>query len=1108
VIQNTPVTSTSALVRRLSIEPDEATIFAWGAATFFLIGWGAVSLTNVSDTLFLKRIGVDLLPAVFLVSSLLLVVTTFMAARLAARTPLLPLLRRTFLVLAAALLPLWLLVLADVRSAFVLLILAAKQFESIALLVFWATIGGQVHGRQAKRLYAPIVAGGTLGEMLGSFASGSVGHLFGVAALVPVAAGCFALAGVLSVPLGSRQAVRLVPAPKVAAGGGPRRPLHMLRPLWSESRLFRLLVVSALLSGVLGPMLYFQFSYVADLATQGSDPEQRLLHLYAQFRGYLNAGVLVLQLVGTSWLFRQIGVPLASTLSPLVYALGFLGLGLHLGLPAAVAAMAGANLQDHAIYDPAQKILVTLFPERVRPAATALIEGPVRRFGGALGNVVVLCTLALAAPLTVAYVGIPVAAGWLAVAIALWRVYPTVLLEVARAPRRAADRMVPLPAPIDRATLRVLESSLMDADPHRCRAACALVVEAPARRAVAALAHATRWAPDTTRPLLVAALHRALERAGRRLQAPEAAGQIEALLADRDRLAALERAHLLQAYAHLVPTLRPGSHAAGVLRRLLDDPAECVRVAATARLYDAGVQPAGTADIDALLAAAMLSDDGAVRHIALEELRVRLLAANGAESAPAALWEFRIAQLAAMLDTPEDRARAAEVLADLAARHGRRVAESADLVVPHAADPDPRVRAAVLRFAGYAQLEQQVPWIVGRLGADDEDEAAAAQEALRALGPTALAALLDALHFGKRAVRDAVLPILRDIHVDDARLRTLIDCEVDTIRRLLIRLHGLSAGPVSELVLQRIRERVDESVLATLHLLATLLHEERLATVGRQLMRFRSGRGRAVLIEALEALLPPAESARLMPLLDEGRGRAASAANALGRGLPSFDEALRETVADHDRLTLDFLAGAIDPRTAAGMDAPRAAQPAALAPGRQLGDDGEQRDATQEGRMLSRVEIVLHLRALDMFSSLTTRELNDLAEVVREEIHQPGSRIVSEGEFGDCMYLIVTGEVCVTRSQRVIARLGTGEFFGEMSLFDGERRSATVAATTRVHLLRLQRYDLFRLIDEQPALAIALCQTLSRRVRDLIEGSAQAEPGTTVSGPSPRQRNP
>jgi CRP-like cAMP-binding protein len=56
-----------------------------------------------------------------------------------------------------------------------------------------------------------------------------------------------------------------------------------------------------------------------------------------------------------------------------------------------------------------------------------------------------------------------------------------------------------------------------------------------------------------------------------------------------------------------------------------------------------------------------------------------------------------------------------------------------------------------------------------------------------------------------------------------------------------------------------------------------------------------------------------------------------------------------------------------------------------------------------------------------------------------------------------------------------------------MSLFDGETRSATTRAETAVRVMRLDREDLLHVMEEHPGIAIAVCQTLSRRVRDLIE---------------------
>jgi hypothetical protein len=1063
------------VARAAGIEPGEGRIFVWAVATFFLVHSASVSLANASDTFFLKRIGVNLLPVAFLISSLLLVVTTSAMVRLATRRAQMPLLTRTLFGLALALVPLWLLALADVRSVFILLVLVSKQVEAIALLVFWVAVGGLLHSRQAKRLYAPIVAGGTVGDILGSFASASIGRSLGIAALLPTASVALAVAALLAMRARSLPPARLAPLQTRRATDVPSA-IALLVPLWQESRLFRILAVSALLCGALGPMLYFQFSYAADRATQGADAELQLLSLYAAFRGWLNVAVLALQLLGTARLYRRIGVPLAAALSPLIYLLGFFGVSLQLGLRAAVASMAAATVQDHAVYDPAQQVLVTLFPERQRPAATTLISGPVPRAGAVLGNLLVLAVLAVGTAAWVGLVGIPLAGLWAAAALTLWRIYPTLLLEMASIRRLYVEEGLALPELVDPATQRVLAASLVDPNPQRVRAACTLVVEGPPGPAAAALAHATARAPAATRPLLLAALHRLLDRNGdTRPSVADSARELEALFDDPQSSDAAERADLVEAYARLVPDLAPGSHSAQVLARLMHDPHAPVRLAATARLSCAGALDLGKDELDAMLATALAGDDEATRHVALDELRAVLLRTGTDDGGDGERWAARLALLEARLADPRDRVRAVEIFADLAAQRGGQMGTHAERVLAYAGDPDPSVRSAVLRFVGQARLQPRIGWVVARLASDDEGEAAAAADALRALGPAAIHTLLDTLHRGKRAARQAVLPILRDLHVDATTLRTLIDGEIATIQRTRLLLHGLARGRVSSLVVQRLRERVDENAHSALLLLATLENEDRLAVLGRLLARSPHGRSRDVLLEAVEALLPPEQRLRLMPLLDDVDGRAAvAAAHGLGRALPSYDDALGEAMAGSDALTTSFLAATLAADRVAG--------------GAAMGDTGAHHDGAEEdGQVLNRVEIVLHLRGLDLFARLTTRQLSEIAAVVHEEVHTPGTAIVREGEFGDCMYLILSGEVVITREGQYTITTKAGELFGEMSLFDGETRLATVTAARRTRLLRLDRHALFELMDEEPAIAIGICQTLSRHVRDSIQ---------------------
>src|SRR5262249_29904391 len=191
-------------------------------------------------------------------------------------------------------------------------------------------------------------------------------------------------------------------------------------------------------------------------------------------------------------------------------------------------------------------------------------------------------------PAAVGFAALPIAAVWLAIAIALWRIYPTLLLEVVATNSKRAVAALSLSELVDPSTVRVLAASLVDADLRRCRAACALVVEAPRSRAVAALARAIAHAPAANRPLLIETRHGLLERTPHsRAPAHEAAQHLEPLLTDPGPLTPVERAHLVESYARLVPSLRPGRHGTEVLTKLLNDPAPAVRLAALVQLHEA-----------------------------------------------------------------------------------------------------------------------------------------------------------------------------------------------------------------------------------------------------------------------------------------------------------------------------------------------------------------------------------------------------------------------------------------------------------------------------------------------------------------------------------------
>ena len=104
-------------------------------------------------------------------------------------------------------------------------------------------------------------------------------------------------------------------------------------------------------------------------------------------------------------------------------------------------------------------------------------------------------------------------------------------------------------------------------------------------------------------------------------------------------------------------------------------------------------------------------------------------------------------------------------------------------------------------------------------------------------------------------------------------------------------------------------------------------------------------------------------------------------------------------------------------------------------------------------------------------------------------VYRNGDAIVRQGELGDCMYVVQSGEVEVVQAtpggEHRLAILGTGNFFGEMAVFEKEVRSATVRAHGEARALKVDKRTLLRRIKEDPLLAVNLLQTMSQRIRDL-----------------------
>ena len=130
--------------------------------------------------------------------------------------------------------------------------------------------------------------------------------------------------------------------------------------------------------------------------------------------------------------------------------------------------------------------------------------------------------------------------------------------------------------------------------------------------------------------------------------------------------------------------------------------------------------------------------------------------------------------------------------------------------------------------------------------------------------------------------------------------------------------------------------------------------------------------------------------------------------------------------------------------------------------------------------------------AIPLFADLTPGERDDLARLLQPRRFEAHHAVFWIGEPGDEFFIIESGQVVICYpdehgEEKTLAVLGPGHFFGELSLLDGGRRTATARAQTESRLLSLGREAFQEFIKKHPGSAIHILSTIGRRQRDSLD---------------------
>ncbi len=132
------------------------------------------------------------------------------------------------------------------------------------------------------------------------------------------------------------------------------------------------------------------------------------------------------------------------------------------------------------------------------------------------------------------------------------------------------------------------------------------------------------------------------------------------------------------------------------------------------------------------------------------------------------------------------------------------------------------------------------------------------------------------------------------------------------------------------------------------------------------------------------------------------------------------------------------------------------------------------------------IEKILFLKNVDIFSETIPESLLNVASIANEYSVTKGEKIFAEGDPSVYLYLVVTGEIRITREEREIFLAVANESFGLVGLAEERRRATSAIALSDSTLLRIGHSDLFDLMEDYPTITRGVLRSISNVLRKLL----------------------
>ncbi len=1066
----------------LNLYEEETALFLWVALLLFVIHVGNILFTNTAETAFLKRYGVQYLPIMYMINA---VVTFFIMGVLTgimARMPDSRLL--SYMLVGSGT------VVGVLRFAIPLgwdllypvLFLLKSQLEVLLALVFWNMANDLFNTRQSKRIFPLISAGGVIGAILGSFATSPLAKLITLDNLLLAYFVLSLVAAAVVHRMGHLYPTLLVRDQAAEKKGKGKLRTNIVQefrkilPLMKESTLIQVLIALSLMANIVITIINYQFNFAVNqnYATEGG-----MIRFFAVFRGFLNSiSLVILLFVGK--LYGKWGIPVALMIHPFNYVIAFLALLFRFDIYSAMYARISTNVFRTAINTPAMAILMGLFHPSQRAVVRPFLRGTVVRIGTLVGSGLILFLGDLFHPRYLSIIALVCMGVWLAYDFILKRHYSRILLDL------ISKNMIDLKSLAPGEAVRIFRDKKMQAK---------LLESFLNSRGKDCL-----WY-------------------GKLLRDQDVPGFDDAVLTvlkredDRTRVGLLE---FLSA--------RSGKEAIPIFRDLADsvEPQLLLAMAKAANRFPPeisrdwnleGFQSVSSPEIRGYFLAGLYGN--------APEKYLEVISSFLRSKKPQERWAGVIASgesgNGAFVGALREMLAAEKELDILCALFRSlwqlKDPQHNDAVLPYLSHPSDRVRLAALA-ALHIQGDPCLVRVIALMGDATPEISAKAMEMIQNSDYQNPLVLVESLSFPGQRVREGLFKVLAELNVKDLDVYRFARLQVEKSYGCLAisdRLRRLPQSPRRDILMDHLEQEKNSTVENILRVLSIQDASGQMRILWRG---FSSGdpRRRANSIEALGNVVTPALGRILVPLLEEmpaedqlkiGNRHFTLPDPRVGHGA-LFLQLLAKGDWITSVLTLSLMAteGPGDLTIHSLVPFTRSENPhirrmaatvqRVWAPGVETGEE--------EDRGIDFIERIFQLRKIAVFEGLDVSKLAAIGSMVGEVVYSKGVAVFREGEPGEALFLIVEGEVSVSKSRpskrdpgMEIGRIGIGEYFGEMAILEEAPRSATIQTTSSSRFLVLQKRDFIQIAEEHPKIALHICTVLSARIRNLHQKIKELE---------------